>query len=192
MSVDAELQVRLKLTSPVASYDRVLKAVHWTTLLLIAGAYAVVWASHAALTREQHTVLVQLHRSIGLTVFAVTLFRVAWRWRAVVPDLPADLPFAQKLAARGTEFLLYLLLLVQPVLGFLHSNARTVPVEFYFLTPVPALIGPDKLLAKQLIAAHDVIANLVLGLIALHAAAALFHHTIRRDDVLKAMLPRRR
>ena len=57
---------------------------------------------------------------------------------------------------------------------------------------LPAIIGPDKLLAKQLIAAHDFMANLLLALIVLHAAAALFHHFVRRDDVLSATLPRLR
>ncbi len=57
---------------------------------------------------------------------------------------------------------------------------------------LPAVIGPDKALAKQAMAMHELIGYLLLGLIALHAAAALFHHHVRRDDVLRAMLPRRR
>jgi cytochrome b561 len=63
--------------------------VHWGRLLVIA-AYMAVRMSHAAASREQSEVLVQLHRSIGVTVFAVTLFRVAWRWNSRIPPLPGE------------------------------------------------------------------------------------------------------
>ena len=60
-------------------------AVHWLTLLLIAGVYGAVWASHAVTGREQSAMLVQLPRSMGLTILALTLFRLAWRWNARTP-----------------------------------------------------------------------------------------------------------
>jgi cytochrome b561 len=158
-------------------------------LLLIATAYIAVWASHTVPTKEQQAVLIQLHGSIGVMVFALTLFRLGWRWQARIPSLPADLPVIQKLAARTAEFVLYALLVAQPILGILHTNARGRRVELYFLGELPAIVGPDKALAKQTIAAHDVVAYLLLAVIAVHASAALFHHFIRRDDVLNTMLP---
>jgi cytochrome b561 len=192
MSLRAEIRGRAELSAPADRYDRILTAVHWLTLLLIAAVYGAVWASHAVGTREQSTLLVQLHRSIGVTIFALTLFRLVWRWNARTPPLPAELPLFQKLAARVTEYALYVLLLFQPALGLLNTNARGRRVDFYFLGELPPVIGPDKVLAKQAMAAHELVAYLLLALIALHAAAALFHHFVRRDDVLKAMLPGRR
>jgi cytochrome b561 len=181
-----------KGVAPAESYDRIAKAVHWTALLLIAGVYVAVWASHAAGSREQSALLVQLHRSIGVTIFALTLFRLAWRWTARIPPLPAELPLLQKLAARATEYILYVLMLLQPALGLLNTNARGWRVDFYFLGELPPVVGPDKVLAKQAMAAHEFLAYLLVALVALHAAAALFHHFVRRDDVLNAMLPGRR
>jgi cytochrome b561 len=192
MSAATELQSRLNATSPVESFDRVLKAVHWSTLLLIAAAYAAVWASHVAATKDQHALLVQLHRSMVVTIFALTLFRLAWRWNARIPPLPVELPVFQKLAARATEYILYVLLLLQPALGLLNTNARGQRVNFYFLGELPPVIGPDKVLAKQAMAAHELVAYLLMALVVLHAAAALFHHFVRRDNVLDAMLPGRR
>jgi cytochrome b561 len=192
MSLDAEIRSTVEAAAPADSYDRIAKAVHWTTLLLIAGVYAAVWASHAAGSREQSALLVQLHRSMGLTILALTLFRVSWRWNARIPPLPAELPLFQKFAARATEYVLYVLLLLQPALGLLNTNARGRRVDFYFLGELPPVVGPDKVLAKQAMAAHELVAYLLLALIALHAAAALFHHFVRRDDVLNAMLPGRR
>ncbi len=192
MSLHTEIRTTSETAASPDSYDRIVKAVHWTTLLLIAGAYVAVWASHAVGSREQSALLVQLHRSIGVTIFALTLFRLAWRWNARIPPLPADLPLFQKLAARATEYALYVLLLLQPALGLLNTNARGRRVDFYFLGELPLVISPDKVLAKQAMAAHELVAYLLVTLVALHAAAALFHHFVRHDSVLNTMLPGRR
>ena len=191
MSAQSEVKDAAELTASVESYDRLMKAVHWSTLLLIAAAYGAVWTSHAAASKEQHALLVELHRSLGVTVFALTMFRLGWRWHARIPRLPADLPLLQKVAARATEYVLYALLLAQPMLGILHTNAQGKKIDFYLLGELPAVIGRDKILAKQAIAAHDIVSYLLLAVMALHAAAALFHHFGRRDNVLNAMLPGR-
>ena len=188
MSIDEQMRSAPGAAAPAHSYDRVLKTIHWTSLLLIAAAYTAVWASHAVAGRE-HAMLVQLHRSLGLTVFALTLFRLGWRCRARIPELPLDLPRLQRAAARTTERLIYLLLALQPMLGVLDTNARGRRIDFYFLGELPAIIGRNKLLGSGAAAAHQFVGYLFLGVIALHAAAALFHHFIRRDDVLRAMLP---
>jgi cytochrome b561 len=192
VSAEAEESGQDELAAPLESYDRVLKAVHWSTLLLIAAAYIAIWGSYAVATKEQEAFLTQLHRSLGVTVFVLTVFRLGWRWHARIPSLPADLPAIQKVAARVAEYVLYALLLLQPILGILYINARGRRVDFFFLGELPPIVGPDKVLAKQAIAAHDIVAYVLLTFIALHAAAALFHHFVRRDDVLNAMLPRSR
>jgi cytochrome b561 len=96
---------------------------------------------------------------------------------------------AALLAAKGSEYALYALLLAQPILGLLQTNARGDRVDLFFLGQLPALIGQDRPLAWQLLAVHEIVGFLLLGLIALHISAALFHHFWRRDDTLAAMLP---
>ena len=189
MSVHAGVKNAAELAAPVESYDRFVKAAHWSTLLLIAAAYGVAWMSHAVATKEQHAIFVELHRSLGVTIFALTVFRLAWRWHARIPSLPADLPAIQKVAARVTEYGVYVLMLAQPILGVLHTNAQGRRIDFSFFRELPTIVGPDKVLAKQAIALHDLVAYVLLAIIALHAVAALFHHFVRRDNVLKAMLP---
>src|SRR5690348_3125564 len=112
MSMDVEFKAAPDAALPVTGYNRVLKTVHWASLLLVIAAFMAVWMSHAAASREQSALLVQLHRSIGITVFAVTLFRLAWRWTSRIPPLPTELPLVQKIAARVTEYALYFLLLL--------------------------------------------------------------------------------
>jgi cytochrome b561 len=193
-AADTENAVTTVPQSPysVFRYDRFMQFVHWTTFLLLTATFATAWLIRYADTREQVIGLVQLHRSLGLTTLCVTACRLMWRFVARIPRLPEDLPRLQRLAARTNEYALYALLLLQPSLGFLHSNAAGKPVVVYFLGAIPSLLAPDRVLARQLFMAHDFVAKLLLGLIALHVVAALFHHFIRSDDVLRTMLPRRR
>jgi superoxide oxidase len=174
-----------------ASYDRVMRSVHWTTLALVAGAFAAVWIADPAVVGSYVRPVVQVHRSLGLTVAALTIFRLAWRWRTRIPDLPGDLPAIQKYAARASEALIYMLLLAQPLVGLLYTNAYGLRVNLFFLGEIPAVIERDRPLAAQLGSVHSFLGYALLTLIGLHAAAALFHHFIRRDEVLNTMLPAR-
>jgi cytochrome b561 len=176
----------------VDSYDRVMRAVHWTTLLLVAGVFVAVWIAEPELVGKSNSeLIVQIHRSLGLTVAVLTIFRLIWRWHARIPPLPDDLPGVQKWAARANEALIYMLLLAQPVVGLLYSNAYGVRVKLFLLVPLPPVIARDPRFAEELGAIHNFLGYSLLALVGAHAAAALFHHFLRRDDVLNAMLPSR-
>jgi len=106
--------------------------------------------------------------------------------------LAASLPLAQLACRHATDDAIGgALLLGQPILGLLQTAARGNRVDLFFLGQLPPLIGQDRALATQLLALHKVAGFVLLGLIALHASAALYHHFWRRDDTLRAMLPRR-
>lgn len=178
----------VQMVSPT-NYDRVMRTVHWTTLVLVAAVFGTIWIADPALVGSYARPIVQLHRSIGLTVAALTVFRLVWRLRARIPALPGDLSKFQKLAARATEALLYVLLVVQPLVGLTYTNASGQRVDFYFLARLPALVDRNKPLAALVGDAHSLVGYTMLAVIGLHAAAALFHHYVRRDEVLNAMLP---
>ena len=99
------------------------------------------------------------------------------------------MPQVMRFAAHWSEYALYALLLIQPILGLLYTNAHGDRVNLFFLGQLPALIGQDRPLARQLLEVHGMIGLLLLGLIVLHASAAVYHHFWRRDDTLAAMLP---
>src|SRR4051812_29376247 len=127
--------------------------------------------------------------ALGVTMWVVTLGRLIWRQFSRFPNWPADMPQTMRFAAQWSEYALYALLLTQPILGLLQTNAHGERVNLFFLGQLPALIGQDRLFAKQLLEVHETVGLLLLGLIALHASAALYHHFWRRDDTLEAMLP---
>ena len=169
------------------SYSAFSRWVHWLTLALFVGLFSLGWFLDD-LPQSMHAAGLQLHKSFGITVLALTIVRLIWRFAAGVPAVPADLPAWQRLAARASHALLYLLLLAQPTVGWLWSSAGTRPINFYFLVQLPWLIGPDKELSRRLGHLHGQIATALLIVIGLHAAAALYHHFIRKDRVLLAML----
>jgi cytochrome b561 len=170
-------------------FDPVIRLLHWLTLLLVATVFVFAFSIDFASSKEEAVVLTLLHRSFGVSVWVVTLGRLLWRQFSRLPNWPADMPLAMRLAAHGSEYALYALLLMQPVLGFLLTNAYGERVNLFFLGQLPALIGRDRPLERQLMEMHKAVGFILLGLIALHAAAALFHHFWRRDDTLDAMLP---
>ena len=170
-------------------FDPVIRFLHWLTLFLVAAIFILAFSIDFASSKEGAVALVQLHRSFGVTVWVVTFGRLVWRQFARFPNWPAGMPQTMRLAAQWSEHALYALLLTQPILGLLQTNAYGDRVNLFFLGPLPALIGQDRPLAKQLLAVHETVGLLLLGLIALHASAALYHHFWRRDDTLKAMLP---
>jgi superoxide oxidase len=105
------------------------------------------------------------------------------------PIVPAA-PKWQSVAALIVEFSLYALMVVLPILGWLTLSAEGDPIPFFGLQ-LPALVGADKPLAERTEELHVSLATAGYFLIGLHAAAALFHHYVQRDNTLKRMLPSR-
>jgi cytochrome b561 len=169
------------------SYSAFSRWVHWLTLGLFVALFAIGWYGDA-LPQSMRGPALQLHKSFGLTVLGLTVVRLAWRFAAGVPAMPSDLPAWQKLGARASHVVLYLLLLTQPLVGWLWSSAGTKQINFFFLFRMPWLIGPDKQLSRTLGDLHGLTADALLAVIGLHAAAALYHHFVRKDRVLLGMV----
>jgi cytochrome b561 len=170
-------------------FDQATRLMHWLTAGLMLCVFVLAFSIDLATSRASHTAFLQLHRSVGLTVWVVTLFRLAWRHFAKYPDWPSDMSQTMRVAAMASEYALYALLLAQPILGILQTNAHGDHVNLFFIGQLPALIDKSRPLAQQLLIVHKAVGFSLLGLIALHVSAALFHHFWRRDDTLTAMLP---
>jgi len=172
-----------------AAFDQTTRWMHWLTAGLMFFAFVFAFSIDAATSPTAHTAFLQLHRSIGLTVWLLTLFRLAWRAFAKFPDWPNDMSRTMRAAAVTSEYALYALLLAQPILGLLQTNAHGDHVNLLFIGALPSLVDKNQHLARVLLTAHKSAGFSLIGLIALHASAALLHHFWRRDDTLTAMLP---
>jgi cytochrome b561 len=135
-------------------FDPVIKLLHWLTLFLIVAVFVLAFSVDHVPAGAKGPVL-QLHRSIGLTILVVTFGRLIWRQFTRFPNWPADMTRVMRVATSASEYLLYVLLLIQPVLGLIHTNARGDKVNLFFLGNLPALIGPDRPFARQVHEVHD-------------------------------------
>jgi cytochrome b561 len=142
--------------------------------------------------------LAQIHKSIGLTVLVLSVLRVLWRLVNPVPPLPATMNRSLKFLARATQFILYVLIVAIPLSGWIMASASRLGIAtpYFFLFDWPNLPFFNGLDVHARVAAHEqwedihtALAWSAIVLIPLHVAGALYHQFIRRDDVMKQMLP---
>jgi len=177
----------------IACYDPVARAVHWIVAVLAVSVIWLGWAIPGAPREtEWRDLLLLLHRSVGLVILALMLFRVLWRIGHPPPPLPADFPRIEALAAHADHALLYVLFLVMPLSGVLNAAAAGHPVSFFGLVAIPPLPLANDRLSEAAIAVHLAAQFLLYALVAVHVAAALMHRIVRRNGILERMLPLRR
>lgn len=175
-------------TGASSSYTRTAIALHWLAAALILANFLLgPWMADLPIS-PQNLRLYAWHKWIGITVFLVVVARLAWRYRHSPPP-PVAMPDWQRRAARVTHVLLYALMLVIPLSGWLYSSATGVQVVYLGLVPLPDVVAKDKALAAILKAVHVTLNYSLLALVFLHVGAALEHHRVDRDGVLARMLP---
>jgi len=176
--------------SKAGRFDQVTIALHWLTLLLVAGQLTTAWLlSRAGDDGAAAAGLLTIHRTLGLVTLSVVAGRLVWRAAfANKPPFPASMPPPQRWAAKLNEYGLYALLLLQPPTGLGDALFRGRPFTLA-VWRVPPLLHADKPVFHALHTLHEWGALGLLGLIGLHAAAALLHGIVLRDGVLQRMLP---
>ncbi len=180
-------------TPAAGRYDRVARATHWLLAALAVNVVSFGWASEAAARNtpaREHLLL--LHRSLGLVILALVLFRLLWRGCHRPPPLPPGLGRGVAALAHLTQFSLDLAFIAMPLAGYANAAAEGHAVSLFGLVSIPPLLPENGRLSQIAIAVHLVGQYLVYVLVALHVAGALYHALIRRDGVLGRMLPPRR
>jgi cytochrome b561 len=170
------------------AYTSTAIALHWIAGALILCGFALGVSLEDLPLSPQTLRLYGYHKWIGITVFLLAVTRLAWRV-AHPPPAPETMPAWQRRAAAAAHALLYLLMLVIPLSGWIYSSAAGVQVVYLGLVPLPDLVSKDKALANVLKAVHGTLNYALLALVTVHAGAALKHHWVDRDDVLRRMLP---
>ena len=190
-------------------YTAVAIVLHWAIAIAIAGMISLGWWMHEALeqpaTQAQAIAAYQLHKSIGLTILALSLARLGWRLANPAPPLPTGMKPWERLAANATHWAFYALIIIMPLTGWLyvstgwsaHDNRPLeVPTLYFGLFQVPHLFGLSHLaettraiLASVIGFTHSKLAWGAIGLTVLHVGAALKHHFTDKDDVLTRMVP---
>jgi superoxide oxidase len=166
-------------------HDPVTLALHWLIALLIAAAYA---ASSLVEEGPGRAWAMNLHGSLGLAVFGLSLLRILWRGFARHPA-PVAMPALMARLAHYAHVALYVMMVAVPVIGLLALWASGQGMSFLGLMPLPSPLTARSGLAGFLEEGHELAANLLVALALLHAGAAIFHQYILRDHLLERMTP---
>ena len=178
----------MTILSTEARWGFIAKLFHWTMAVGLLGLCAFgYWMSDLPRGPAMFKAYA-LHKSFGLTLLALALARLAWR---LFDRRPLDLaaPGWQKLAALGTHFALYGLMLAVPLAGWAYNSASHFPLQWFGLVNLPALVPASPVLKEFFHEAHELGAAALLTLVALHVAAAWKHHLVDKDNTLRRMLP---
>lgn len=177
-------------------YDGLTIFLHWLTALCVIFLFA---SAHIWEVLERGTPLRKglqsVHISIGILLAVILTGRLLWRLFSAVtgrnPPEPVKMSTLMKAVAHLTHLTLYVLLVAQVVLGFLFRWSQAEPFYFFGLIPIPDVFNFDSVMTRTFGSLHNNVAWALIVLAGVHALAALFHHYVLRDGILRRMLPGR-
>jgi cytochrome b561 len=182
----------MNLKNSTLRYGSLSIGIHWLMLLLFVAVYGTV-ELHELFEKGSNLreMLMTWHFMLGMLVFVLVWLRLAARLSGPTPAILPEPPGLQQLSSKLLHLALYLLMVGMPLTGWLMLSAAGKPIPFFGLE-LPALIGENKDLAKQIKEVHEFVGTTGYFLIGLHTVAALYHHYIKHDNTLTRMLPGRK
>jgi cytochrome b561 len=182
----------MNTTASTPGYTVTAKLLHWLVASLVVVQF--VLANLAERAEDADDLVSELalfanHRSVGITILALIIIRLLWRWRNPPPPLPETVPRWQLMASRVSHYSLYGILLVMPISGWLMSSAADVSVTWFGLVDLPDFVSPNHERHEFFEEIHELLATLLFVIASLHILAALKHGLFDKDGVLQRMLP---
>ncbi|SDG38585.1 cytochrome b561 [Limimonas halophila] len=177
----------MQLRNTAHRYGAVAQALHWVIVVGFVAQFALAWYMEELPNTPFKIELYNLHKSIGVTILVLAVLRLGWRLANPVPGMPAGLPRWEHWAAHASHAGLYAVIFAQPITGLVFSLYSSFPSLIWgWRLPDP---GTSKTIEDTFAAAHFYVSWLILALVALHVLAALRHHLVLGNDVLRRMLP---
>jgi len=185
------------------TYTHVAVLIHWVTALVIIGLLAVgKYMTGLEASDPLRFTLTQSHKTFGIMVLLLSVLRVVWRLTHRAPPHPAGAPSWERLAANLSHFAFYLLLFALPLSGWAMVSVSNLNIDTLLFNriewphlPLQAWLGIDGATQRETFEhrfhhAHHTAGNILAALLLVHIAAALKHHVVDKDDVLRRMAPR--
>ncbi len=171
------------------SYTKVAITLHWAIAALVLLNLATGFL-HNGIEERFGVSAMWIHKSVGLTVLVLTLARLGWRLLHPAPPLPQSVARWQRSCSGIAHVLLYALMFAVPITGWLRSSASGYPLRWFELVDIPKFaVSRGSVEARIASEAHDLLGWALVALVALHVVAALYHHLVLRDEVMRRMLP---
>jgi cytochrome b561 len=184
-------------TAPLSSSPQATRqpwpaiALHWLTVLALMASMLALWGRELLDDKGQRSILLTIHQQLGLLIWLALAARLLVRVSLGRVNVQADTPWPLRAAAAVAHGSLYAALFVQPLFGWIMTNAHGHPVRLLGRLQLPQLAEPDPDMADIWADRHLAMAWVMGVLIILHITAALWHHFYLRDGVLRSMLPGR-
>ncbi|MBR0796314.1 cytochrome b [Bradyrhizobium jicamae] len=177
-------------TEVTTSYDPLLRRIHWATAILfiaamLIGLYCGLQAPGTSPRRE----LLEVHKSLGVTLFFLAILRLMVRLATSAPQGPGSFSPMVRIAARLNHWALYAILFIMPV-GYMFSSAGGYSLRYFWTFSWPRLFAHNQTVEHAGEVAHGALAYLVYLAVALHIAATLWHVVVKKDETLARMWPR--
>lgn len=169
------------------AFSLAARVLHWLMAAMIL-AMLFIGVGMVASVSSRHEWLLHIHKPLGIAILILAVMRLGVRLRRPPPALPADLPALQKLAAHASHWLLYILMLAMPLIGWAMLSAGGYPVMLGDSLRLPPIFPVSPTAFAVLRHMHTWFAMLLFLTFLAHMAAALYHGLIRRDGVLASML----
>jgi cytochrome b561 len=181
----------MTISGGTSRYSGTAMALHWVLALVLVATFCVgIYMVDLKLSPTRIR-LFNWHKWAGISFFAFSIFRLGWRLSHRPPAPPASTSHFQIRLAEGVHRILYVMSFLVPLIGWAYSSAAGFPVVLFGRLPLPDFVPVDKTLAHNLQNLHAIVAYCFAALAGLHVAAAFGHHFIKRDDILRRMLPGR-
>lgn len=175
-----------------SQYGTVSKLFHWSIVLLILVQYYLVYWKKWVLPEKSaiaNFYIGGLHKSIGVVFLLLAIFAVTWHVNNPKPAYPPQMPKWEKQSALLVQGVLYLTFFAMPLSGLIMSTAAGYPPSFFGLFQFPQFIPKNLLVSHFFFNVHEITGYIIIALVIMHVAAALKHHFIDHDSILKRMLP---
>jgi cytochrome b561 len=172
-------------------YSVALRILHWLTALAVFILVPVAVAMHNMPDGAFKNALYEVHKSVGIIAFVLVVLRIVARLSGGAPPPDASLTPFQRTASAIVHGLIYVLLLAMPILGYAGTNMCCKPVNLFWVWPVPINLTGSEATVKTIFAAHYYLGWTLVALVVIHISAAVYHHRVLKDGVLRRMLPQR-
>ncbi|MDE2138091.1 MAG: cytochrome b [Gammaproteobacteria bacterium] len=179
----------MTLQNTTRRWGTIAQTFHWLIVVLLVVQVTLAELADDLPVGVRKLTLLARHKSVGITILALVILRLAWRAVNAHPPLPANLKPYERTLARLTHLALYVLLFAMPLTGWTMSSARGFPVSWFGFFTLPDLVPKSRPLYDALVLTHQTLAWFLFAVVALHVAGALKHHFVHKDDVLRRMLP---
>jgi cytochrome b561 len=170
------------------AYTMTARALHWTTAFLVLSVIPLGIVAANDWGGSMQDTIYDLHRSVGAAIVPLIVLRLIYRWTHPPLPLPDDIPELQRFAANVTHWGLYILLIVQPLTGWIATSAYRASVTVFGWFELPPIWPENRAFSEQLFFVHRLMGLAITCLVAAHIGAALYHHLVRKDRILLRMV----